>query len=172
MTIIQKLENFKALIRDLRIIAMDSLVDTRDEYLDMQRDQMTRGINSDGGEIGTYRSKAYQFMKERMNPLAGGTVDLKLTGDFQAELTLRRMSNKEYSIYSQDVKAPMLKKKYGENIYFPNFYHTSQTSNKQPILSTVQGWHMRANAQKRYMSPPTGQPINSKVERCERVHTM
>lgn len=118
MTIIQKLENFKALKRDLRIIAMDSLVDTQDEYLDMQRDQMTRGINSDGGEIGTYRSKAYQFMKERMNPLAGGTVDLKLTGDFQAELTLRRMSNKEYAIYSQDVKAPMLKKKYGENIYF------------------------------------------------------
>ena len=118
MTIIQKLENFKALKRDLRVIAMDSLVDTQDEYLDMQRDQMTRGINSDGGEIGFYQSKAYQFMKERMNPLAGGTVDLKLTGDFQAELTLRRMSNKEYSIYSQDVKAPMLKKKYGENIYF------------------------------------------------------
>ena len=118
MTIIQKLENFKALKRDLRVIAMDSLVDTQDEYLDMQRDQMTRGINSDGGEIGFYQSKAYQFMKERMNPLAGGTVDLKLTGDFQAELTLRRMSDKEYSIYSQDVKAPMLKKKYGENIYF------------------------------------------------------
>ena len=118
MTIIQKLENFKALKRDLRVIAMDSLVDTQDEYLDMQRDQMTRGINSDGGEIGMYRSQAYQYMKERMNPLAGGTVDLKLTGDFQAELTLRRMSNKEYSIYSQDVKAPMLKKKYGEIIYF------------------------------------------------------
>ena len=118
MTIIQKLENFKSLKRDLRVIAMDSLVDTQDEYLDMQRDQMTRGINSDGGEIGFYQSKAYQFMKERMNPLAGGTVDLKLTGDFQAELTLRRMSDKEYSIYSQDVKAPMLKKKYGENIYF------------------------------------------------------
>lgn len=118
MTIIQKLENFKALKRDLRIIAMDALVDTQDEYLDMQRDQMTRGINSDGGEIGMYRSQSYQYMKERMNPLAGGTVDLKLTGDFQAELTLRRMSDKEYSIYSQDAKAPMLKKKYGENIYF------------------------------------------------------
>jgi hypothetical protein len=28
------------------------------------------------------------------------------------------------------------------------------------ILSPGQGWHRRANAQKRYKSPPNGQPIN------------
>jgi hypothetical protein len=120
MTIPQMLENCKALKRDLNVIAMDVLVDTSDEYLDLQREQMTKGMASDGGEIGFYQSKAYQFMKERMNPLAGGTVDLKLTGDFQAELTLRRLTDKKYLVYSQDSKAKSLVKKYGERIYFLN----------------------------------------------------
>lgn len=112
MTIHQKYLRFKALEKQLRNIASDVLFQNQDVYLDLQREQMLRGENSQGGEIGTYKILAYAEMKERMNPLAGGTVDGKLTGDFHRELTLRLMSARKFLVYSQDEKNQKLTKMY------------------------------------------------------------
>jgi len=44
--------------------------------------EFREGENPDGSMIGTYRSLSYELFKEKINPIAGGAVDLMLTGAF------------------------------------------------------------------------------------------
>ncbi len=68
-------------------IASDVLAQNEQEIEQAQREQMLRGENNEGGVIGYYRNPSYADIKYRMNPGALGTVDLKLTGEFQSKIT-------------------------------------------------------------------------------------
>lgn len=114
-TIRQIRDNFKAL--DLDKLVMDTIMDHKQDITDLNRKQLKYGRKSDGERVGKYRSREYKLMKIDMNPLAGGYVDLTLTGDFTNMLTLRRDSDKVAEIFSEDEKATMLKAKYGDDIY-------------------------------------------------------
>lgn len=116
-TIPQAYQRLIELRRNMSLIGMAVLNETSEDYLNLNRDQMMHGENSKGEMIGLYRNMAYERMKTAMNPLANSTVDLKLTGDFQRELTLRIISKKRFALYSQDAKNNDLMKKYGEEIF-------------------------------------------------------
>ena len=120
MTIEEKYKRFEFLKTRLSTIGMEVLIDKNKEYLDLQREQMSSGYDNNGERIGVYANPAYERAEQIMNPKAGGYVDLKFGGDFQAELTLRAVSSKKFIEYSQDEKAVKLTKKYGNDIYFLN----------------------------------------------------
>ena len=74
-----------------------------------------KGLSVNGGEIQPkYRSKEYQAFKKSINPLAGGKVDLTLTGALEEALTIKKQGDK-FKIYSTDEKYNKIGKKYGFN---------------------------------------------------------
>lgn len=89
---------------------------TEDDIADTQREQMLHGENSQGEDIGYYRNSAYAELKERLNPLAGGTVDLKITGDFHKGI-YATVIGEELVISSFDEKTDDLEQKYGDEIF-------------------------------------------------------
>lgn len=137
MYILEKRNRLRQLRTNLRKIASVVLMDTSKDYLDLQRDQLLHGLNSDGDHIGVYASTDYAAMKERMNPLAGGYVDLKLHGDFQDELTLRVMGEKKFIVYSQDAKNAELIRRYGAGIFLlsPEFLQRYRRETFMPELN-------------------------------------
>lgn len=78
--------------------------------------ELKRGDRPDGSEIGTYRSQSYSLFKSSLNPLAGGYVDLILTGSFSNNLFPVRQSNNIYSFDGKDRKTGDLISKYGMDI--------------------------------------------------------
>lgn len=62
--------------------------------------------------IGTYASEEYRLYKMQLNPLAGGNVDLELSGDLVNNLTIRQ-SGRMFEIFSTDEKFTKLANKYG-----------------------------------------------------------
>jgi len=68
-------------------LAVEAIEETREQLLDIQRDQLLHGEKKDGTKIGKYKSEKYAAKKLAQNPLAGsGNVDLKLTGEYHEEL--------------------------------------------------------------------------------------
>jgi len=70
------------------------------------------GQSVDGGIIGTYFSDEYRQYKIELNPLAGGNVDLTLTGSLGEKLNIKKIG-KNYQIFSEDEKYEKIGKKYG-----------------------------------------------------------
>ena len=81
-----------------------------------KKQEFKQGDNPDGSAIGQYKNKDYQSMKMRMNPLAGGDVDLILTGKFSNQMFVKSLGNSRFIFKSKDKKEDMLKEKYGEQI--------------------------------------------------------
>ncbi len=71
-----------------------------------------KGQSIEGGIIGRYSWESYRLFKQQMNPLAGGNVDLMLTGALSEGLTVRK-NGKDYQIFSTDSKYDKIGKKYG-----------------------------------------------------------
>lgn len=78
-----------------------------DKIMDLNREQLDRGLDSAGKSLGKYANFKY---KNRFQP-----VDLKLTGDFRDRFTLA-VDDKQTIIFSQDVKDDDLRKRYGNDI--------------------------------------------------------
>jgi hypothetical protein len=68
------------------------------------------GTNTDTG----YRSKSYELFKARLNPKAGGSVDLILTGDFVDAMYLLKGNKGVYKFGNKDKKRNILQQKYGD----------------------------------------------------------
>ena len=118
MTIKQKYDNYRKLnLQRLGLLALDY---TKQKYLDNQREQMLHGEDNQGANIGEYQSKAYAEMKNRMNALADGYVDLKLTGSFQDKLDIVKRGSDKFEILSRDKKNGILVEKYGSKIFLLN----------------------------------------------------
>jgi len=117
-----ELEDFISRIERLNVmeVAVETINETKKEFLDLNRDQLRHGKKSTG-PIGHYsmspRWQWYGEMKNRMNPLPGlGNVDLILTGSFSNKMTLKAAGN-TYSIDSEDEKTTSLLFKYGTDTF-------------------------------------------------------
>jgi len=84
---------------------------------DLNVEQMEQGINSDGKEIGQYRSEPYAKLKKAIGSRAPfGTPDLKLTGAFHSG-TFTKKTGKNLIFGSTDKKSSDLSGKYGSEIF-------------------------------------------------------
>jgi hypothetical protein len=79
-----------------------------DKIMDLNRQQLDRGLDSTGRSLGKYKNFKY---KNRFQP-----VDLKLTGEFRNKFSLQ-ISDTDTEIFSQDQKEGKLVKKYGKDIF-------------------------------------------------------
>lgn len=112
------------IVNRIRSITESNLYNWVEEYIEANKSRLVRDIQNrlKRGEsvhdvsdvIGEYKSVAYAMFKQRMNPLAGGSVDLFLTGDLQRFLTIEKRSKNIFKIYSKDDKYKMLANKYGK----------------------------------------------------------
>lgn len=59
------------------------------------------GKDPQGGEIGSYLNSSYKRMKQAINPSAGGSVDLTLSGRMGNELAINEFASLRYGIGSQ-----------------------------------------------------------------------
>lgn len=95
-------------------------------YQEIKEDEiMLRGLKAkellegklpNGKQIGTYRSPSYSLFKQRINPLAGGKVDLVLTGAFAESAYLLKPKNNIYGFGFSDKKATSLLARYGKDV--------------------------------------------------------
>lgn len=100
---------------DILFEASEALNDTRNEYINKQRDQLFTGKKEDGREIlPAYSPRTVAIKKKKNQPT--DRVTLKDTGDFYAEIFLDTRET-EFVIDSADPKAGQLIEKYGENIF-------------------------------------------------------
>lgn len=109
------LESFNAI--DLNDEIQFALLDTRDTYTQLQKEQLLAGKRSDGKDI--YRistgsneySAAYAKKKGKSKP-----IDLYDKGDFNFEV-FTDVRDEELFIDSADPKSGILQKDYGEEIF-------------------------------------------------------
>ena len=113
------------ILHKVKSITKDNLYTWCDEYIEQNKSKLIQQIQSRlkrgqnveniNDVIGEYKSQSYAIMKQRMNPLAGGSVDLFLTGDLQRFMTIEKQSKNIFKIYSKDNKYKELANKYGSN---------------------------------------------------------
>lgn len=97
--------------------ARNAFLDTQDDYVDANLDQMAHGLNSEGEKIGKYAVEEYAIYKFEQNPLPGfGFVDLRLDGGLYGGAYASLRGN-NITIQSIDPKNPNLEKKYGVVIW-------------------------------------------------------
>ena len=107
------------------------ILENAEQIIQKVREQWKKGERPDGSIIGTYRSFAYQREKLAQNPEAGGNVDLILTGALNRGLTLNKVFDATFTIFSTDSKAVMIAQKYGLDVYGLN------EKDKQAFLDMV-----------------------------------
>jgi len=78
--------------------------------------EFRRGELPNGNAIGFYKSPEYSLFKRNLNPLAGGTVDLILTGSFTRGLFVDDIAPSRFLFDSHDEKTDLLIGKYGLDI--------------------------------------------------------
>lgn len=115
MTIRKKLDNFKTL--DLIKLGAEALESTKSDYLAYNVEQLKKGKNRDGTQIGTYSTskmgREYAEYKNRKNPTAGlGNVDLINEGDLSEKLDFK-LHNRLIENFSHDEKYNLLVGMYG-----------------------------------------------------------
>jgi hypothetical protein len=89
--------------------ALQEAIENNDQrILNINRQQLDRGLDSDGNSLGRYKIFNY---KNRWEP-----VDLKLTGAFRNKFELG-VDEKKIEFFSQDIKSKKLEKKYGKKIF-------------------------------------------------------
>lgn len=116
MTIFEKYKRVKELNANLTKIGADAMYRTRDEFLELNKGQMTAGYDSEQQRIGVYALDSYERMKRQMFPQSGGWVNLRLTGAFQDKMKLT-VNTKEWKVTSDDGKAAKLTGKYGLSMF-------------------------------------------------------
>lgn len=95
-------------------ILLLAIKDTKEEMLDLNRDQLLAGKTAENKRVGKYRSASYAKYKKTLNP--NGVVDLKLTGRFHGSFFIK--ADKFPLIFgARDSKTNDLVEKYGETIF-------------------------------------------------------
>lgn len=116
------MEYLKQIQSRLRRISIAKVVDGliikhKKEVIKGVRGQWKKGFRPDGNIIGVYRSFIYRQDKISRNPTAGGNVDLVDTGALSKGLTLNRILEGVFTIFSTDDKAIAIASKYGLDVY-------------------------------------------------------
>jgi len=103
---------------DLNYLIPLSLIDSQEEYVILQRDQMTRGLRSDGRPIFNLKtgsasySPSYSKYKGKKQP-----IDLLDKGDFQGGIFLHVEGAEKIIVDSADGKSGKLQENYGEQVF-------------------------------------------------------
>lgn len=87
-----------------------------EEVVKRKKAELRGGVRPTGQIIGEYRSESYRLFKLNKNPLAGGKVDLILTGSTKDKLYLVSVTDGRFTFESADPKWQGLVEKYGEEI--------------------------------------------------------
>lgn len=99
---------------DIEKVASNSLDETKDAFVELNKEQMFEGKNKQGDPIGMYQSKQYSAYKNALNPKPGyGVPDLKLTGAFYRGIKMD-VSGVRFTVVSTDSKSSALENKYGD----------------------------------------------------------
>lgn len=98
------------------IVSEEIIKDEQTVKLLKEQDFIEGDIYGTGVDV-AYRSPNYSILKERMNPKAGGAVDLIFTGQFVDAMYLLKPKNGKYKFGNTDRKRNILKEMYGENIF-------------------------------------------------------
>lgn len=110
-------KNLSKVLSGIDKIIVDASERNKDEFADIQTDQMQKGKNSEGGSIGRLRSPAYSQRKKNRGGVAPfGQVDLRNTGKFQRGV-FAKVSATGILLDSTDSKTEELTEKYGEEIF-------------------------------------------------------
>jgi hypothetical protein len=102
--------NFKALSDNAEVIAKESFDETKERFIDLNKDQLLHGEKSTGESLGLYKNRSYAIEKNRLNPLPGlGLKDYKLKGSYYAGITLTIEGGK-IVMTSKDPKSKWIEK--------------------------------------------------------------
>lgn len=89
-----------------------SVSDTKSSITDIQKEQLSKGLNAEGKKLRRYRSRKYAVAKNAINPLPGlGNPDLRLTGSFYAGFKTV-VTPETFATTSSDSKNEALTQKY------------------------------------------------------------
>lgn len=95
---------------------VERIIKTDTALVDRKQWEFYRGLDPINNPIGAYASYDYELYKIQLNPLAGGKVDLILTGATKDALRVVALGNREFYLESTDWKWGHLVQKYGERI--------------------------------------------------------
>lgn len=114
---------YENVIKKLRLKTKESMqfdinrfmIQNESDILELAKHRMKQGAGVNGGYIGSYYFNEYSYFKyTEVNPLAGGKVDLFLTGELYKGMRIIPYNGFSFKIMSNDWKYPMLSEKYGE----------------------------------------------------------
>jgi hypothetical protein len=112
-TVTDLLEKFEKL--DVPFEVEESLNDSAERYVGLQKEQLFSGLNEQGKSIlPEYTTRTKKIKARKGQPT--DRVTLKDTGDFYNDIFLD-VRDKEFVIDSADKKSGQIQKKYGQNIF-------------------------------------------------------
>lgn len=110
------LERAQQVKRQLHDIGENAIIETKQDFIELNIDQLKHGEKADGSQIGRYKNKYYALYKYRKNVLAGeGNIDLIDQKNFIKGLDIVKNAD-HVEEFSRDDKFAMLTENYGENI--------------------------------------------------------
>jgi len=115
-TLSQKIAQLEKLTLPVLQEETRKIIQRSPELIKAKVNEFKRGETPEGNAIGFYRSPQYSLFKRRINPLAGGTVDLILTGGFTRGLIVESKGRGIFEFDSNDEKAPSLFAKYRQDL--------------------------------------------------------
>ena len=102
----------------LREIADEEIQKEKETIKGLKEQDFLEGdIYGDGKTLVSYRSRNYEIFKANKNPLAGGAVDLIVTGAFVNAMYLLKPKQGKYLFGNTDKKRNILVEIYGKNIF-------------------------------------------------------
>lgn len=102
--------NIKGTLNNIEILGAESIEETQDEFIKLNKEQLLQGEKSTGESLGFYKNRQYAIRKNQLNPLPGlGVKDYKLTGKYYAGIILKIEGGK-IVMTSQDEKTKWLEK--------------------------------------------------------------
>ena len=103
---------------DFKGVAMDSFMETNEEVIEKNLEQLKEGKDKKGMNLRKYAWDWYAVMKHNLNPAPGlGNPDLKLTGAYWRGFIIKQMGETQYEITSIDSKTGKLDDMYGKQQY-------------------------------------------------------
>lgn len=105
--------------RDLPKILREILIKKRDEVIRiLKNEQLAEGLNSKGQVVGRYSSNTPNYIDPtnppRQDKIAGQPYNFEWTGELFDNMYLHFEDINSFSLFSQDSKAKMLEKEYGD----------------------------------------------------------
>ena len=112
------LNNVQSVINELENMVVESMMEVKEEIIDLNTSQLEVGKLSTGDTIEPeYVFDSYSKLKKSKGSKAPfGVPDLKLEGDFYSGFETSKLSE-GLELSSKDSKAPELERKYSKDIY-------------------------------------------------------